>query len=105
MPDWNHPFFLRAKALWLNPAYARWRKLIVTIFGFTVVLIGVAMIVLPGPALIVIPLGLAVLGTEFLWARNLLKKINVKKERVRQAVARYKQRKVDAKKNKQIQKP
>jgi uncharacterized protein (TIGR02611 family) len=48
------------------------RKAIVAVIGFTVLLIGVAMIVLPGPAFIVIPLGLAILATEFLWAQRLL---------------------------------
>jgi tellurite resistance protein TerC len=50
------------------------RKLFVAIAGFTVLLIGIAMIVLPGPAVVVIPLGLAILATEFVWARSLLKK-------------------------------
>ena len=36
--------------------------------------LGVLMIVLPGPAIIVIPLGLAILGTEFAWARRLVNK-------------------------------
>ncbi len=40
--------------------------------GFTVLLAGVAMIVLPGPALIVIPIGLAMLSLQFAWAENLL---------------------------------
>jgi tellurite resistance protein TerC len=39
----------------------------------TVVLIGVAMIVLPGPAIVVIPAGLAILATEFAWARRWLR--------------------------------
>ena len=50
------------------------RKIFVAIAGFTVLLIGIAMIVLPGPAIVVIPLGLAILATEFVWARSLLKK-------------------------------
>ena len=50
------------------------RRLIVGVIGFTVLLIGLAMIVLPGPAFIVIPLGLAILATEFVWARSLLRK-------------------------------
>jgi len=45
------------------------------IIGFTVLLIGLAMTVLPGPAIIVIPAGLAILATEFIWARKLLEKI------------------------------
>ena len=58
-----------------NPFLRVGRKLIVAIIGGTLVLIGLALIVLPGPAIIVIPLGLAILGTEFLWARRLLQRI------------------------------
>jgi tellurite resistance protein TerC len=43
-----------------------------------VLLIGIAMIVLPGPAILVIPLGLAILATEFVWARRLLKRLKDK---------------------------
>ncbi len=50
------------------------RRLIIGVIGGTVLLIGVAMVVLPGPAIIVIPLGLAILGTEFIWAKRLLRK-------------------------------
>lgn len=48
-----------------------WR-LIVLVIGLTVVAIGVAMIALPGPAVVVIPIGLAILASEFVWARRLL---------------------------------
>lgn len=48
------------------------KRMIILIFGITVICLGIAMIVLPGPAFIVIPLGLAVLATEFVWARRLL---------------------------------
>jgi len=54
------------------------KRVIVIVIGFTVLLAGVAMIVLPGPAFIVIPLGLAILATEFVWARTLLKKVKEK---------------------------
>jgi len=50
------------------------RRIMVAIVGFTVLLIGVALLVLPGPAFIVIPLGLAILATEFVWARALWKR-------------------------------
>ncbi len=50
------------------------RRLIVAVIGFTVLLIGIALIVLPGPAMLVIPLGLLILATEFVWARRLLKR-------------------------------
>lgn len=48
-------------------------KLIILVIGGTVLLLGIALIVLPGPAFLVIPLGLAILATEFIWARTLLK--------------------------------
>jgi uncharacterized protein (TIGR02611 family) len=51
------------------------KRLIVIVVGFTLLVVGIAMIVLPGPAFIVIPLGLAILATEFVWARRLLNKV------------------------------
>jgi uncharacterized protein (TIGR02611 family) len=51
-----------------------WR-LIILVVGCTVVAVGVAMVVLPGPAVLVIPAGLAILATEFLWARRLLERV------------------------------
>ena len=54
------------------------KKLIVAIIGFTILIIGVSMIVLPGPAFIVIPLGLAILATEFVWAKKWLDKVKQK---------------------------
>ena len=50
------------------------KKFVVAVIGGTVLLLGVAMIVLPGPALVLIPAGLAILATEFLWARRALRK-------------------------------
>lgn len=54
------------------------KRLIIAVVGFTVLAGGIAMIVLPGPAFIVIPLGLGILAIEFVWARNLLKKVKGK---------------------------
>jgi uncharacterized protein (TIGR02611 family) len=51
------------------------KRVITAVVGFTLILIGLVMTVLPGPAFLVIPLGLAVLATEFVWARRLLKKV------------------------------
>jgi len=48
------------------------RKLVVAVIGMTVLLIGIVMMVAPGPAFIVIPCGLAILATEFVWAKRLL---------------------------------
>jgi len=49
------------------------RRVIVSVVGATVLLIGIALLVLPGPAFIVIPVGLAILATEYAWARRWLK--------------------------------
>jgi hypothetical protein len=47
----------------------------------TVLLIGVALIVLPGPAFVVIPIGLAILATEYAWARRWLSAIKESAEK------------------------
>jgi uncharacterized protein (TIGR02611 family) len=51
------------------------RRAVVGVVGATVLFIGIALIVLPGPAFIVIPLGLMILATEFIWARRCLQKV------------------------------
>lgn len=51
------------------------RRVVVGVVGATVLGLGVAMLVLPGPALLVIPVGLAILATEFVWARTRLRRI------------------------------
>jgi uncharacterized protein (TIGR02611 family) len=47
-------------------------RLGVTVAGPLVVVAGVAMLVLPGPGLVVIALGLALLALEYEWARRLV---------------------------------
>jgi uncharacterized protein (TIGR02611 family) len=59
------------------------KRLIVTVIGFTILAAGVAMIVLPGPAVVVVPIGLAILATEFIWARKLLAMVKERIERLR----------------------
>ena len=58
------------------------KRLIIIVVGFTVLLLGVAMILLPGPAFIMILLGLGILATEFVWARTLLNKFKEKLGRI-----------------------
>jgi len=61
------------------------RKLVIAIIGGTVILIGVALIVLPGPAFIVIPIGFAILATEFAWARRALNRAKAMVSRKKEA--------------------
>ena len=51
------------------------KRWIVAVIGFTILGVGIAMIVLPGPATLVIPLGLSILATEFVWAKRFLEKM------------------------------
>lgn len=68
----------------------RWaRRCAVALVGGTVVLIGIAMIVFPGPAIIVIPAGLAILGLEFAWAKQWLEKIRATGDQVMSSASGY----------------
>jgi len=53
----------------VNMTYKVMRRIIVAAVGATVLLLGLIMLVTPGPAFLVIPAGLAILGLEFAWAR------------------------------------
>lgn len=55
--------------------YKLGRRIVVAVIGSTILIVGILMIVAPGPATLVIPIGLAVLGLEFAWARRWLGKL------------------------------
>jgi len=59
----------------LSVTYQWARRCVIAVVGGTVVLIGVLMIVFPGPAIVVIPAGLAILSLEFAWAKHWLRKV------------------------------
>ena len=50
------------------------KRAAVLVVGLAFVVLGLAMLVLPGPGILVVILGLAILATEFVWARYLLDK-------------------------------
>ncbi|HYE62962.1 MAG TPA: PGPGW domain-containing protein [Phycisphaerales bacterium] len=69
------------------------KRFIILVVGVTVILAGIVMLIGPGPGLVVIPIGLAVLATEFLWARRLLKQyknyaVNLKQQADNNEVSR-----------------
>lgn len=68
--------------------YRQARKVVILVVGSTVVLIGIAMIVLPGPAFLIIPLGLGILGIEFVWARRWLVRVRRAVDRIGRYVMR-----------------
>lgn len=55
--------------------YKMARRIVVFVVGFTVLLVGFVMIVTPGPAFVVIPVGLAILSIEFAWAKMWLSRV------------------------------
>ena len=69
-----------------NLPYRYARRVVIAIVGGCMVLVGIAMIVLPGPAFIVIPAGLGVLALEFAWARLWLRKLKTASKKVIQSV-------------------
>ena len=71
--DENHPLY---------NTYRVAKRIVIGIVGGTVLLIGIALIVLPGPAFVVIPVGLGILSLEFAWARIWLKKAKAKAQQL-----------------------
>jgi tellurite resistance protein TerC len=67
--DDKHPLF---------GTYRIAKRIAIGIVGGSVLVAGILMIVLPGPAFVVIPVGLGILSLEFAWARIWLKKIKAK---------------------------
>jgi tellurite resistance protein TerC len=65
------------------------RRIAVAVVGGTVLLLGIVMLVTPGPAFVVIPVGLAILGLEFAWARIWLKRI---RQRIRGQLSAHRAR-------------
>ncbi|MHA2100751.1 MAG: PGPGW domain-containing protein [Candidatus Kariarchaeaceae archaeon] len=51
------------------------RRFAILIMGLTIMLIGVLLLVLPGPGVVTIIFGLTLLASEFYWAKNWLKKV------------------------------
>jgi uncharacterized protein (TIGR02611 family) len=62
-----------------------WLRVLIVAAGFTLLLGGVAMLVLPGPALAVIPIALAILSLEFAWAGRMLETALEKAEQAKQS--------------------
>lgn len=66
------------------------KRVAITVVGFALVLGGAALLVLPGPGMLVIIAGLAVLGTEYMWARRAL---DMAKKKAKEAASRVRRRK------------
>ena len=62
------------------------KRMLKVVFGFTLLLIGILMLITPGPGWLVIALALGVLAAEFVWARRLLDRMKQQGVRVREFV-------------------
>lgn len=78
-----HSFTELLKFIWRST-----KRIVVFAVGVSLIALGVVMLVVPGPGLLVIVVGLAVLATEFVWAEVMLDKA---KERAKQAGGAAKQ--------------
>jgi uncharacterized protein (TIGR02611 family) len=77
--DDKHPLF---------GTYRIARRIAIGVIGGSVLIVGILMIVLPGPAFVVIPVGLGILSLEFAWARTWLAKIRTRAAEVARKLAR-----------------
>jgi len=68
------------------------RRFAVTIAGVLLLAVGVAMMILPGPGILLIVAGLAVLATEYVWARTLLVRAKKQAQKVQEAAVASKGR-------------
>lgn len=73
----------------LQITYKWARRCAIALVGGTVVLIGILMIVFPGPAIVVIPAGLAILSLEFAWAKQWLRRIKATSNSVMNSASAY----------------
>ena len=57
------------------------RRVTITVVGGLLLGVGIVLLVIPGPGLLLIAAGLAVLATEYAWARRLLNAVKARLRR------------------------
>ena len=66
------------------------RRILAASVGMVTLLVGVALLVLPGPGLVVMLLGLAILATEFTWAKHSMHRVKHHGNRITRGITRRK---------------
>ncbi|HXH64148.1 MAG TPA: PGPGW domain-containing protein [Mariprofundaceae bacterium] len=66
----------------LGPQYRIARRIVVAVIGGTLVLLGIVMLVTPGPGILTILAGLGILALEFYWARHWLAHLRRQMQRI-----------------------
>ena len=87
----DHPWWVPFKAVGLFIKRSG-KRIAVTAAGGFLMIVGIALLVLPGPGWLFIFLGLGVLATEYVWAERLLKTAKQKAEQAKDKVFRKKNR-------------
>jgi uncharacterized protein (TIGR02611 family) len=83
-----HPVIQRLRARRdRHLARGRLYRIVFAVAGFTVLAVGLAMLVLPGPGIPVMIIGLTLLALEFAWAERMLERAINRMERARQSAA------------------
>ena len=67
------------------------KRLVKIVVGFTLLLLGVIMLVTPGPGVVVIGFGLALLAAEYVWARRLLNRLKAQGDKLMAGGTRLRQ--------------
>jgi tellurite resistance protein TerC len=62
------------------------KRFVKVLIGFTLLALGIVMIVTPGPGWLTIMLALGILAAEFVWARRLLDRLKEQGVRIRDSV-------------------
>jgi tellurite resistance protein TerC len=73
----------------LKISYRGAKRIAVFVVGATLLLFGTVLLVLPGPGLLVLFLGLTLLATEFVWARLWLRRLQVSTKRAGRRARRW----------------
>ncbi len=71
------------------------KRFAIGLIGGTVVIVGFMFFVLPGPGFLFVIIGLAILATEFAWAKGLLHKAKLKYDAAKAKVLQKKSKKTD----------
>jgi len=75
--------------------FDRARRLVKIVAGFTLLMAGVLMLALPGPGLVTMGIGLALLAGEYLWAKRLLARVQAGAAQVKRRVSSRRERRYD----------
>jgi Putative transmembrane protein (PGPGW) len=62
------------------------KRFLTILFGFTLLILGVVMLALPGPGLVTIAIALGILAAEYVWARRLLDRLKQQGGRLRDSI-------------------